>query len=323
MSLLVVKPGLLTTVQDAGRSGWARFGVSPSGALDPLAGYAANRLAGNPPEAALLEITGPGAVLRAESAMTVAVAGADLGAEIVLPPDEANAAASERAPSDSTRPSRPLEPFTSASVGAGATVRFRERRRGARAYLAVTGGFEVERVFGSAASDLGSHLGPRPLAAGQRLTVGPNTHLAEARAAAALSAWYADGATLRLVAAPSASESAITALTSGLYKVSARANRAGYFLEGPSLPLHAAADAISEPIAPGAIQVPPHGQPILLLADRQTVGGYPVIAHLAAVDTPKAAQLWPGESLRFSIVSVEAAQSLLRAQYADLSQLHW
>jgi antagonist of KipI len=321
MSLLVVKPGLLATVQDRGRPGWGRFGVSPSGALDPFAAFAANRLAGNPPEAALLELTGPGAVLRAESAMTVALAGGDLGAEILPPPGDANTASTRSAPLGSATPGEPLEPFSSARLAVGATLFFRERRRGARAYLAVTGGLEVERVFGSAATDLSSQLGPRPLAAGQRLAVGPHARSIEARAAAALAAWYDDGATLRVVAASTATEAAIAALTSGSYKVSSRANRAGYFLEGPSLPLVGAEDAISEPIAPGAIQVPPHGQPILLLADRQTVGGYPVVGHLAAADTPKAAQLWPGDSLRFTTVSLEAAQSLLRTQYADLGRL--
>lgn len=320
MSLLVVKPGLLMTVQDLGRPGWARFGVSPSGALDPFAAYAANRLAGSSPEAALLEITGPGAVLRAESAMTIAIAGADLAAE-VLPPLNAPGSPADAEPVGAVAPPEPLEPFTSAYLAAGTTVRFRERRRGARAYLAVAGGFDVERVFGSAASDLGSHLGPRPLAAGQRLAVIPCARPPDPRAARALTAWYQDGATLRFIAAPTASDASIGALTSGVYKVSSRSNRAGYFLEGPTVPLQAAADAISEPVAPGSIQVPPQGQPLLLLADRQTVGGYPVIGYLAAVDTPKAAQLWPGESFRFTAVSVEAAQSLLRTQHAELRQI--
>jgi biotin-dependent carboxylase-like uncharacterized protein len=308
-ALRIVKPGPLVTVQDLGRPGWGRFGVSPSGALDPLAARAANALAANPPGAPLLEITGRGAEIAFEDARRVGLAGADLGAEIA----GAGAAARE------------LPPFRAAAVAAGDVLYLRERRAGARAYLAVSGGVVADAAFGSAASDLAGGLGGRPLRAGDLVALGaPGVAVMTAAAEAAVASlrrFYVDPERLRFVPAAAAPAAAVAALAAAPFTVTPRSNRAGYELDGPLLDMDiaAAADLLSEPIAPGAIQVPPDGRPILLMADRQTVGGYPVVGYLARADVPKAAQLWPGDRLRFAAVSVEDAQTAAREQEAALA----
>jgi antagonist of KipI len=307
-ALRIVKPGPLLTIQDLGRPGWGRFGVSPSGALDPLAARAANALAGNAPGAPLLEITGRGGEIAFEDARRVGLAGADLGAEIV----GAGAAA------------RDLPPFRGAAVAGGDVLRLRERRAGARAYLAVRGGVVGDAAFGSAASDLAGGLGGRPLRAGDRVALGdPGAGVGAPDAAeaslASLRVFYADPERLRFVPAASAPAGAVAALAAAPFAVTPRSNRTGYELDGPTLAMGAAADLLSEPIAPGAIQVPPDGRPILLMADRQTVGGYPVVGYLARADVPKAAQLWPGDRVRFAAVSVEDAQAAAREQDAALA----
>jgi antagonist of KipI len=304
-ALILVKPSPLTTVQDLGRPGWERFGVSPSGAMDPLAARVANAMVGNPPTAPLLEVTGAGAVIELEEARLVAMCGADLGAEVGAPGG-----------------AKPLPPFTAARLEAGERLCLRARRRGARAYLAVAGGLDARRSFGSAASDLAGGLGGSPLRASDRVPLGrvegeppAGTDLG------ALVRWYEDPGRLRFVPAPAAPAGALSALASADYVVSPRSNRTGYQLDGPTLHMHAEATELSEPIAPGAIQVPPDGRAILLMADRQTVGGYPVIGFLAGVDVPKAAQLWPGDRIRLAAISLDEAQAALRAQRADLDRL--
>jgi antagonist of KipI len=302
--IVIVRSGPLLTVQDLGRPGFGRVGVSASGAMDPLAARAANALVGNPPAAPLLEVTGAGAELLLEDGRLIAVCGADLGAEAGAPGG-----------------ARPLSPFAAAWLEAGERVWFRARRRGARAYLAVAGGLDARRSFGSAASDLAGGLGGSPLRAADRVGLGPPERRAPPEAeTSSVASWYADPGRLRVVPAGGAPAGALSALVGGDYVVSPRSNRVGYQLDGLALVMKADATALSEPIAPGSIQVPPDGRPILLMADRQTVGGYPVIGFLAAADVPRAAQLWPGDRIRFAAVSVEAAQAALRAQRADLDR---
>jgi biotin-dependent carboxylase-like uncharacterized protein len=305
MALLVVKPGPLLTVQDNGRPGWGRFGVSPSGALDPLAARAAHALVGNPADAACLEVTGAGAELQFQDACLIALAGADLGAEICGVSN------------------RRLAAFTAAPVAAGDRLRFTSRRRGARAYLAVQGGLAVapaSRMFGSAATDLAAGLGPAPLRAGERLAAGNLPTVAAATGARTLGQWYEPADRLRFVPAPGATAAALAGLAAAPYTVTPRSNRAGYLLDGPPLPsADPGPEPLSEPIPPGTLQVPPDGRPILLMADRQTIGGYPAIGYLARVDLPKAAQLWPGDRIHFVATALEEAQRALRAQQAALA----
>jgi biotin-dependent carboxylase-like uncharacterized protein len=298
----VVRPGVLLTVQDLGRPALGRFGISPAGAMDPLALRLANRLVGNAVDTAALEVTGPGAELLFLGEARLAIGGADLGATL----DGA--------------------PFAAWQVGHcrdGAVLRFGTRSRGARAVLAIGGGLAVPRVMGSASVDLDAGLGGGRLTRGQRLPLGetPPVSPIHPAALATVLAAYADPFHLRFV---TGDDPAVPGETTALFRrvpfvVSDRSNRTGYRLTGPILPVDAAADRLSEPVAPGALQLPPDGQPILLMADRQTTGGYPCLGHLIAADRPKAAQLWPGDRIDFAAVSLEQAQRAARDLAAALA----
>ena len=295
--LEVVRPGLATTVQDLGRPGLGRFGVSPAGAMDPLALRVANRLVGNDDGAAALELTGPGAELRFVSEAVFAVAGGELGASL---DGQTIAPGAQRALANSS-------------------LSFPRRVRGARAILAVAGGLEVARILGSASADLDAGIGGR-LARGQRLAVGPPS---PPRPVGDVAFAYADPFRLRYVPAadPAISAEAAAQLAQLSFKISDRSNRTGYRLTGPPLAVLPAADRLSAPVAPGTIQLPPDGQPVLLMADRGTIGGYPVLGHLIAADRPKAAQLWPGDEIRFVPVSLDEAHAAARALAAALKML--
>jgi len=283
--LEILKPGLLATVQDLGRTGLGRFGVSPAGAMDPLALRVANRLVGNDGGAAALELTGPGAELRFGEPATFALAGADLGAEL---------------------DGQPVAPWGAHQAAAGATLRLPRRVRGARAILAVAGGIGAPPVLGSASADLDAGLGSGRLARGPQLATGP---VAAPRPAVDVGFAYQDPFQLRYVPAadPAIRAESAALFRQSAFKISDRSNRTGYRLVGPPVPVGLAGDRLSAPIAPGAIQLPPDGQPILLMADRGTLGGYPVLGHLIAADRPKAAQLWPGDQVTFLLVSLEEA----------------
>ena len=305
----VVRPGVLATVQDLGRPGLGRFGVSPSGAMDPLALRIANRLLGNPAGAPALELTGPGAELRFLHDAAYALAGADLGATLDGAPAPLHRAA--RAP-------------------AGAVLRFAKRARGARATLALAGGIEVAPVLGSAATDLDAGLGGGALGRGARLAAAsaadpPAVPSPWRPSPALLALAYDDPFLLRYLphADPALGDGATAGFASAPWKVTERSNRTGYRLAGPApLPLRPgrAADRLSEPLAPGTLQVPPDGQPIMLMADRQTVGGYPILGHLAAADRARAAQLWPGDMVRFRAVSLDEAHAAARALAAAFEE---
>jgi antagonist of KipI len=290
----VVRAGLCLTVQDLGRPGLGRFGVSPGGAMDPLALRVANRLVGNADGAAALELTGPGVELRFLDDTAFAVTGADLGAML------------DGHPLIGPR----------AHATAGARLVFGQRTRGARAMLAVAGGIDVPRILGSASADLDAGLGRR-LGRGQWLAVGD--HARVDRPAPQVAFAYADPFVLRFVPGDVARE-LVAAFVVSPYTVSDRSNRTGYRLAGAALPVPPA-DGLSQPIAPGTIQLPPDGQPILLMADRQTVGGYLALGQMIAADRPKAAQLWPGDVVRFQAVSLDQAHAAARRLAAALEML--
>jgi biotin-dependent carboxylase-like uncharacterized protein len=303
-SVLIRRPGLLTTVQDLGRPGLGRWGVSPSGAMDPLALRVANRLLGNPDDTPALEITAIGPELVFEHDTCLALAGAHLS------PTLAGA---------------PLEVWRSYHVSAGDVLEFGTRRQGARCYLAVAGGFVVTKVLGSTATDLESGLGGldgKALRAGQRLTVAPakpqperHVHLSFLRA-------WADPFVLRFLANSEMpqGDDLVDRFVASTFRISPRSNRMGYRLDGPTLAASSGGEMISEPIPPGAVQLPGGGQPILLMADRQTVGGYPRLGSVIAADLPKAGQLWLGHTVRFVLSSAEEARAALTAQRAALQK---
>jgi biotin-dependent carboxylase-like uncharacterized protein len=307
--LLITRAGMATTVQDLGRPGLASFGVSPSGAMDTVAHQLANLLCGDDPAAAALEITGPGAELRFLAAHRFALAGADLGA---------------------TLDGVPLPvPFVGIAA-AGAQLTFPARQAGARVALSLAGGLASARVFGSAATDLAGGLGAGVLRAGTELSVMESPPLAFAAPSSIVSmsprltallrpftpaARFGDSPYhLRFVPDPAGGLAAAVhaQLARRGFRLSTRSNRTGFRFEGDPLPTTPDPDRLSEPTAPGAIQLPPDGLPILLMADRNTTGGYPRLGHLVSADRARAVQLWPGDPVTFVAVTQAAAQTTTR-----------
>jgi antagonist of KipI len=264
----------------------------------------ANGLVGNSASDAALEVTLVGPELRAVRPLVLAVAGAPFVVSV------------------DGHPTRHQEPF---DVPAGATVRFGERRAGARAYLAVAGGVATPVVLGSRSTHLVSGLGGvagRALVAGDRLPIGPAPPAVPRRAARDM-AWPAAGVPwrLRVMLGPQDAwfaRASIDALLRDGFVVSVRSNRMGFRLDGPVLTLGRPDEPLSEPVPFGAIQVPADGAPILLMADRQTAGGYPKIATVIAADLPLAGQLAPGDAVRFVACTRAEARAALIAREREL-----
>jgi antagonist of KipI len=287
-------------VQDLGRWGHQDAGVPVAGAMDTQSLRWANALAGNASTAAGLEITLIGPTLRARGA---GVRASVTGATFDLWVDDAPA---------------PMD--RAFDVPDGATVRFGARRSGARAYLAVTGGIDTPPVLGSRSTHLVSRMGGldgRAIAAGDRLPIGPRRHDAGTRRLGpAPTRALPRPVVLRVLLGPQDTwfaRTTVDALVTAPFTVSASSDRMGYRLEGPRLETGRQEQMLSEPVAFGALQVPSSGAPILLMADRQTAGGYPKIATVIAADLPLAGQLAPGDVIRFAACSRHDAMAALIA----------
>jgi biotin-dependent carboxylase-like uncharacterized protein len=301
-TLTVLKPGLLTTVQDMGRWGWQAQGVPVAGPMDLYSHRVANRLVGNVDDAAALEVTLVGPELQSDAAVVCAVA----GASFFLTVDD--------------RPVDMHRPFT---LPAGARLKFGARSDGARATLAVAGGFAVGCLFGSRATSVVAAMGPMPgpLAAGDRLPVGFE---AEGQGVATPPPLRMPngGARVRVLVGPHQdmfTPAAIETLLASRYAVTPQSNRMGYRLDGPPLVHVGAADILSDATPMGSLQVPASGQPILLMADRQTTGGYPKIATVITADLPVAGQLAPGDWIEFAACTRREAVDALRRREARLA----
>jgi len=298
--LEVLAPGLFTTVQDLGRPGYQQFGVPRGGALDTYALVAANALVGNPPGAAALEVTLLGPVLTVLTDGLVACTGADLGFAI---------------------DGEPAPLWRAHRVRPGQVLRFTGRRGGARAYLAVAGGIPVPAVMGSRATDVRARIGGvagRPLTRGDQLPVGPLPPDWRERDGLTLPAplrRHGLPQPVRVVLGPQHDRFqplALERLLGAPFQVSPQSDRMGYRLTGPRLPHKDGADIVSEGNAPGSIQVPGSGQPIVLLADRQTTGGYAKIATVISADLDFLGQAVPGDRITFRAVDVATAHGLRR-----------
>lgn len=327
MKVFVRSAGFLTSVQDLGRLGYRQSGISIGGALDSHAMRVANALVGNEDSAAGLEATLGNLRLRFDDQRVVAWCGGAFAVRIGdenLPPGHAGLIAQD-------------EELVMAAPSAGS-----------RAWLAISGGIAVAPILGSRSTDLrgnfGGHEG-RPLRDGDVLPLGATERLKERRflnrrgkdgdleiAVPWISEWAAPSAWvttavrdrfLRIVQGPDWSRftaEAQTSLVGVPFTVTLESDRMGARLDGPGLPRHDPSDLLSEAVAPGTLQVPPNGKPILLLGDCQTIGGYPKIAHVITVDLPIAAQLWPGDLVRFHEVSLTEAQELLRERAEDFAR---
>lgn len=279
-TVTVERPGLLTTVQDAGRAGLAHLGVPRSGALDPAAHRLANRLAGNAPTAPVLETTLDGVALRFTRPAAVAVTGA------LAPVTLDGRAAGWGVP---------------VLVRAGQVLDVGRATAGVRCYLAVSGGFAVPPVLGSAATDLLSGLGPAPLAAGQELPVGP---AAGPPAAVDLAPWPVPAPHAELPVHLGPRDDWLTAagrdtLTGGVFTVSCASNRIALRLDGAPVGQVSRGELPSEGLVWGAMQLLPDGGLVLFLADHPTTGGYPVVAVAGPAGFAACAQAAPGSTVSF------------------------
>ena len=294
----------LVTVQDLGRIGWARFGVPRSGPMDAFALRAANALAGNPPEAAVLEIGLGDAAFRPTQDCLIAVTGAGYALSSYVW-------------------SFPL--WVSLLVRGGWTIRLDKSDGGMWAYLAVAGGIETKPALGSRSTHLRSGLGER-IETGDRLPVGRTAldpqSLAARTLPEAFRPAYTQSPLIEVIPGPQTERftaDGMKTFLSGCYNLSPASDRMGCRLDGPRIEHSGSADLLSEGMAMGSIQVPASGQPIVMMADCPTTGGYPKIAGVASADLPVLAQCVPGQAqIHFRETTVEAAQSRWRAMVNGL-----
>jgi antagonist of KipI len=291
----VLNPGVLTTIQDCGRKGFMKYGTPVSGMADRFSGKAANFLVGNSPYFPVLEITLFRLELLALADGIISVTGGNL-----TPTINGN----------------DLPMWQSVAIQAGDRIAFRGRRHGFRAYLAVRGGFSGETFLSSRSVFVRGFMG-QPLRANEILETGQEAGQGFRHRALPpeMLPSYSRRDPLRVILGPQddrfTSKGIETFLTSE-YKISSQSDRMGYRLEGPKIEHEKGADIISECIAPGAIQVPGDGLPILLLWDAQVSGGYTKIANIISVDLNGLAQVMPGETLRFRAVVLDEAHEALR-----------
>ena len=310
---IVEQAGFLTSVQDLGRTGFRQFGVSTSGALDPFALRVANLLVGNDEHAAGLEITLGSLQLRFEGECIVGWCGGDFNVQMG---------------------SRTLPAGHIAHLQAGDELKFGRAQLGCRCWVAISGGIDVPLVLGSRSTDLRATFGGlegRALHDGDQLSFG-SFRRSQTAATEDISSWAGPHdwvspvkryPVLRFVRGADWSrfdDSSLQRLTSEAFNVSPDSDRMGVRLDGPELKREDEGDLISEAVAPGTVQVPPSGKPILLLGDCQTIGGYPKIAYVITVDLGIAAQLRAGDAVRFAEISLEDAHLLLMEREHDFDR---
>jgi len=304
----VLAPGPLSSVQDQGRYGWRHLGVARSGALDPDLAALANRLVGNDADAAVLELCLHGPQLRLLRPLRLALLGATVDLRFDGRPRLAMG--------------RPIDLPTG-------ELRLGGLRGGVRAWLAVAGGFAAPLALGSRSTDLRGGFGGcagRALRAGDRLALG--VAALPAIDAPRGSSWWVDPefdppdlSPIRYRALPTpALAEAQARFVAQAWRVAAASDRQGLRLNGEALPPPAAA-GVSEPVAPGTVQLPPDGQPIVLLADAQTVGGYARLGHVIAADLPRLAQAGPNARLRFRACDAAEAAAAWRERQQRLARL--
>ena len=307
--LRVLKPGLHTTVQDLGRVGYQAQGVPVSGALDPMALWLGNALVGNPESAAALELLVSGATLQiAADSVRLAVAGA--GATLAV-----------------GAPARVVPAWQSVTLAQGELVEIGLGRESVCAYLAVEGGIDVRLVLGSASTYVRAGFGGLE---GRTLRRGDLVPLALAQASERTEQRLpspppaASEQPIRVVLGPQQdrfTEAALADLLESEFRISKNADRMGMRLDGPALRHRDGWDVVSDAIATGAVQVPGSGQPILLLADHQTTGGYPKIATVISADVPVVGRRRAGDAIRFAAVSIAEAEQLARDQQRRIAAL--
>jgi antagonist of KipI len=322
MTIEVLRPGVLSTLQDLGRYGYQRYGVVVDGAMDEVSHRVANLLVGNDETEATLELTLQGPELRFTRDTLIALAGADMAPQ----------AAGRRVPM-----------YRPVWVGAATRLAFGAAHRGCRTYLSVAGGFAAAPMLGSRSTYLpgamGGHRG-RALRKGDVLRIrridddrfgALKNNLATARPGFCAARWFVAAPTdlhalSPVRAAPGRNWRVFSidnrrSFFGAAFRIGAQSNRMGYRLDGPEIIPPRRVEIISEAISFGTVQVPPDGRPIVLMADRQTTGGYPKIAEVIGADLPRLAQRRPGEVVRFEQIGLDEAQALLLEREAALRRL--
>ena len=300
----VIRPGIHTTLQDLGRPGFMKYGTPASGAADRFSARVANWLVGNPAGAALLEVTLFRLEILALNDVVIAITGGDLSPVVN---------------------GNPVGMWQAIAVGKGERVLFRARKKGLRAYLAVRGGFSGPVFLGSRSVFVRGMMGS-PLQAGDILEIEEAREkvLSLKKLSPEMVPLFSIQKPLGVILGPQEDRftpRGIETFLSSSYKVTSQSDRMGYRLEGPKIEHLKGADIISEPIARGSIQVPGDGLPIILLWDAQVSGGYTKIANVISSDLDRLAQVIPGESLRFTAVSLEEAHQARREENAWLSSI--
>lgn len=325
----IVRAGLCSTVQDRGRAEFRHLGVPLGGAMDSMSHELANRLVGNSADAATIEMTLTGDELQFVEDTLLAITGADMAPML----------------HDNHDSSQLVAQHCPMVIPAGSHIRFQAARRGCRCYVAIAGGVDAPVVMGSRSTVLlaafGGHCGRR-LTAGDDLMVGVPSETGcrtFERLSTALSdagrpvqpRWFVrpvdlpnpDHATLRIVAGTHSSwlsPPGLERLLNSEFRVSSQSDRMGYRLTDQRLELEHREELLSEGVTPGTIQLPPDGNPILLMADCAPTGGYPRIGHVISADLGIAAQLRPGQLVRFAMVTLDQAQVFYRQQRLTLTK---
>jgi len=302
----VIQPGAYTTVQDRGRFGYQQSGVPICGVVDSFAYRVANALVGNIQGEAVLEATILGPTLKVLNPGVIAVTGGNLSPLL----------------NDS-----PLPMWESVAIHPGDTLHFKGVKSGCRAYIAVAGGIDVPVIMGSRSTYVAGKIGGidgRPLAAGDGLKRGEGKGKAGIQVPSGLVPDYTDDIEIRVILGPQDDyfSDGIERFFTSIFKVSAKADRMGYRLEGAPITHKegVAKSIISEPSVPGGIQVPPDGQPIILLVE-QTVGGYTKIATVISPDIGKVGQAKPGNRIHFQPVELEEAHRILRMEEEKIESI--
>ncbi|WP_078430026.1 biotin-dependent carboxyltransferase family protein [Alkalihalobacterium alkalinitrilicum] len=324
MSVKVIRPGLLTTVQDLGRAGLQKYGVVFSGAMDSYALRVANLLVGNEEGDAALEVTLTGPELEIEEDVLIAVTGGDLSPTIQ---------------------NEPIPLWKPVFVKKGSVLKFGPCQFGCRAYIAMGGGIDVDEVMGSRSTYLRAGIGGfqgRALKVNDSIKLNPPSEQAqhlinqlstEENLPFSSATWSVNNVTyfqdqnhisIRVIRGSHYdlfTSECRGAIYEEVFKVTPQSDRMGYRLSGPTLTLSQPLEMVSEAVALGTIQVPPDGNPIILLADRQTTGGYPRIGQVLSVDIPLIAQLKPGDAIKFKEVTLKQAEELYLNRERELNEL--
>lgn len=320
MSVEIIKPGMLATIQDLGRIGYQRFGVNCNGTMDESSARVANILVGNSEHEAVIELTLFGSAIKFTSTHLIAICGGDMNPYIN---------------------NQPVDMWQPIIVNEGSTLTFAQYRAGCRIYVAVAGGLDIPKVLGSYSTSLRAKVGGIE---GRALKAGDIIHIKKIHSTSlSYKLWnklegksrlsfhvqhfapaYEEIVTVRYVKGPDfayLTEQSQKQWTSSVWKIDAQSDRMGYRLQGEQLEWEVREEKISEGVVHGTVQLPANGQPIILLADRQTIGGYPKIAVIISKDISLLGQMKPGQKISFEEVSLAEAEQLYIEYEQDIAIL--